>query len=371
MSAIYIHIPYCKSKCGYCSFYSVTDTSAIEHYCASLQKEIVHRAQLRHKKDALSVKPIDTLYIGGGTPSLLSVKLLTQLFKTLRQSFTISPNAEITIEINPESCNSTYIKTCVSLGVNRISMGLQTHDDHLLKDIGRAHTLQDFINAMHVLEKNGMHNVSVDAIAGLPNQSQQSLLDTLECITAYKNVKHVSMYALTVDENTPFAQQAMVTDQDTQADMYEAAVGFLSKKGFLRYETSNFAKVGYESKHNQKYWTGEEYLGFGAGAHSLEGDCRIENVSDITQYLNGAYIADKQPLSIADKIRETIMLSLRRTQGLNLAEMLNATGYNLLQQKKLEIDQLVKEGFLQHSGDCLCVAPDKFYVLNSIILKLI
>ena len=369
MSAVYIHIPYCKSKCHYCDFYSVTDLSSVPEFLNALMTEIRERAKAS-MVGGKKVK-VDTIYFGGGTPSILYGEDIKDILGCVKENFDVLQRAEITVEVNPDSLDSDFLDGCVSGGVNRISLGVQSHCDNMLKKIGRPHKFSDVEKAIELVESFGITNISVDAILGLPNQNKKSLLDTLEKLIAFKAVKHVSLYALTVEKGTQFFKERKAVDLDFQADLYEAAVEFLKQKNFLRYEISNFSKRGFESKHNSKYWTGENYFGFGAGAHSLIDGVRSENPKDIMGYINNPLIQKTHALTKEEKLEEAVMLALRTTKGISISELKQNQDYDILVEKQAELKQLQKGGLIIIDSDNIRLTDKTFYLLNSIVLKLI
>jgi len=377
-------------------------------YIEAVCREIVGAALCR-----LHNKKIDTIYIGGGTPSILSYNQLAKIINTLSSNFKISKNAEITIEVNPESASSVFFTKAKKLGINRISIGLQTHDDKILKQINRLHNYEMFEIAVSLAQKAGIDNVSTDIILGLPNQDKESVIKSLELLTGFSSVKHISMYGLTLEEDTALYKQGFRVNADKQADLYDMAVEYLASKNFARYEISNFAKPNYKSKHNQKYWTGENYYGFGAGAHSLIDGVRIENNADIKAYIEYYLMqTDEQNypplrrvsdfnmtkkkqatfvgvtegncsclgipqyqthhiLTLQEKIEEYIMLGLRTTVGINLTKLKQKYDYDLLSAKKNQIEKLLSQNLLQQKEDNITVSPHAFYVMNAIVVELI
>jgi oxygen-independent coproporphyrinogen-3 oxidase len=376
MFGIYIHIPYCKRKCGYCSFYSVTDVSAAPLYISALKKEIVSG-----KPKTAGACIADTVYIGGGTPSVLPLGSLSEILKAVKKRFYITDDAEITVEANPESCDGNFVKECVNIGVNRISLGFQSHDDRILRSIGRIHTAKDFFNAVKLISNAGIKNISADVMTGLPNQSVKSVTESLDRLIAADVIKHVSVYGLTVDEGTPFYDEGFTADEDREAESYDAAVKFLHVNGFFRYEVSNFSIPGYESRHNKKYWTGGEYYGFGAGAHSflsrksqyqdVKAYERIENNDNVSLYNIGKVEKRREAITKEERFKEIIMLSLRTADGLDLQKLKNETGRDLFKEKEIEIEGLIRANLAELDGSVLYVNKSAFYLLNTVILKLI
>ena len=270
---IYVHVPFCRSKCQYCDFYSLTckDDKSIETYI---------RAICDHIKESGPLTPgykVDTIYFGGGTPSFLGADALATILTTIRRVFDVDPNAEITLEANPDSLSDQLLRRVRAEGFNRISLGVQTDDDELLKKLGRPHDYAQVVGAVQRIRKAGFKNLSLDLMYGLPGQTLLNWKDTLERVVTL-NPDHISCYALKVEENTPlYACKDIlnIADDDVQAEMYLAGVEILRSHGFRQYEISNFARKGLYSRHNMKYWTGGEYLGFGPAASSDFGGRRF------------------------------------------------------------------------------------------------
>ena len=274
---IYIHIPFCRSKCQYCDFYSLpqSDEETMDRYLKALCAHIRETGPQAHGY------LVDTVYFGGGTPSYFGGDRLSAVLAAVRESFAVTPDAEITFEANPDSVNLKLLRRLKREGFNRISLGIQTDDDELLAALGRPHSYADAEEAVRLARKAGFRNLSVDLMFGLQNQTLHSWLSTLEHVLELKP-EHISCYGLRVEENTPLSryyQLLDIPDDDQQSDMYLSAVELLRRRGYLQYEISNFAQRGKPSKHNLKYWTGKEYLGFGPCASSDFAGKRFEIVS--------------------------------------------------------------------------------------------
>jgi len=366
MSGIYIHIPYCKSKCHYCDFYSVTDLTSIPQFLNALEAEIANSAKKNTRKSK-----IYCIYFGGGTPSALPNGAITRIINDIKNNFEICENAEITVEANPDSVTQNFINECVANDVNRISLGIQSHCDNILKQIGRLHSFHDVKKAIDLVNKSGINNISVDAILGLPNQTKQSVLDTLNLLTAFKNVKHISLYALTIEKGTQLFKDNTQIDQDFQAELYKLCVTYLEQKGFLRYEVSNFAKAGFESRHNQKYWTGENYFGFGAGAHSLINGIRYENAKDLSDYTKNPLSQKSHTLTKNEQIEEFIMLGLRTSNGIDTQKLKEKLDYDILTIKYKQLNELEKGGFLAITNGNITLKSHVYYLLDAIVFKII
>ena len=308
--ACYIHIPFCKSKCKYCSFVSFNKPELVTGYVYSLLKEINEN----YKGESLK-----TLYLGGGTPSLLPAELLGKLVK----KFTLNSDSEITIEINPDDSNFDYLTSLRKLGFNRLSIGSQTFDDVLLKQIGRRHNSIQTISAVNDAKKAGFENISLDLIYGLPNQNIEGLKKDLDKILEL-DVQHISTYGLKIEGDSYWGKHVPenLPDDDAQADMYEGVNNILIKAGFERYEVSNFAKKGYESRHNLTYWNNEEYYGFGVSAHGYVDGIRYSNYCTLEEYMEKPMSHEYgRLLTEKEKLEEEIFLGFRKTEGVNVEKI--------------------------------------------------
>lgn len=306
----YIHIPFCKSKCFYCSFVSYNDLSLIDSYLNALHSQI----ETEYKGELL-----DTLYIGGGTPSLLSSSQL----KTIISLFNIADNAEITVEVNPDSVDLNYLKELSALGVNRLSIGAQTFDDAVLKLIGRRHNSNQIFSTVENAKNVGFENISLDFIYGLPGQAVANFENDL-CMALDLGVQHISLYGLKIDSCSYFGQNRPqnLPDEDEQADMYLAAVKKLTNAGFGHYEISNFSLSNFESKHNLNYWNSSSYYGFGCSASGYVDSARYTNEADIKKYI--LYPTKKsvnQHISEQEALEEAIFLGLRKIAGINIKDI--------------------------------------------------
>ena len=320
---LYIHIPFCKSKCIYCDFYSLPNAEErMDRYTAALCRQLAEIAQRTAAHEA------DTVYFGGGTPSWLGEKRLRQILKTVEKHYRVAKNAEITLEANPDSAGDwKALRTLRRAGFNRISLGVQSADDAQLQTLGRPHTFAQAEEAVAAARKAKIKNVSLDLIYGLPGQTMESWQDTVEKAAALAP-EHLSCYGLKVEEGTPLwtMQSGMdLPDDDLQADMYLWTVDRLAELGYQQYEISNFAKPDFESRHNLKYWTLGEYAGFGPGAHSDLGDVRYAYVRDLDAYCAGVedqgdILSENDRIPPRERDIEYVMLGLRITRGISRQE---------------------------------------------------
>lgn len=353
---VYVHIPFCKARCKYCAFVSTTDMSLRRAYLNRLIDEIYEYAD--------SGLTADSVYIGGGTPSCLFGGALSEIFDAIKKSFRIVHGAEITVEINPESCTEAFLDECVSCGINRVSMGLQSACDGVLKNIGRVHGVSDFIRAAELVVQR-FSDFSTDVILGLPEQNNDDIKNAVDILSEY--CTHASVYALSVEDGTRLCEIGYSVDDDAVADMYDSACAVLSRGGFCRYEVSNFARNGMLSKHNCKYWNCEPYLGFGAAAHGYDGkNVRRANTDSISDYVNGAR-ARLSVLTEKDKYNEYVMLRLRTARGIDLEDFYARFGYRFECRNKTAIDRLTRSEFIVADKSSIRIAPDKMFVMNGII----
>ncbi len=317
---IYIHIPFCRSKCQYCDFYSLTtkEDALMDGYLWAVCK---------HIREAGALAPnhiVDTVYFGGGTPSFFGADALSTILSTVRKSFDVAHDAEITFECNPDSVSDKLLRRLRNEGFNRVSMGVQCDDDEILKKLGRPHNYAQAVAAVQRIRKAGFHNLSLDLMYGLPGQSLSAWEKTVKNVLALKP-EHISCYGLKVEEGTPlyeYQQYCNLADDDTQADMYLSAIDTLRQHGYRQYEISNFCKKGAVSRHNLKYWNGGEYLGFGPDAASDFGGYRYTAVRDLQAYIDGIknggqVLEDVQEISTRERAGEYLMLRLRTVSGLD------------------------------------------------------
>lgn len=362
---VYIHIPFCKRKCAYCDFYSVfPDTDIILRYIDALCEEI--REGGRRYGDV----PVDTVYIGGGTPALAGERALKKIVRALDESFRLDIS-EFTVELNPDDDNP--YETLKGLGVNRVSIGVQSTSDEVLRAAQRRHDARAAIRALESANKF-FDNVSADLMLGLPYQTVSSTTESVRDVIPY--VKHVSAYMLKLSEGVPMTAalkrgEYTLPDEDSVADMYDAVYAELAAHGFARYEISNFAFRGYESKHNLKYWRREEYLGFGAAAHSQIGDSRYANPASVRDYVDGKRFgfgsAERERVSREEEIFEYIMLGLRTAEGIDVAAIGKRFGFDFCERYSAALARL--DGLLVRDGDRLRIADDKLLLESAVALE--
>ena len=301
----YIHIPFCKSKCKYCSFVSFNRPELITGYIFALLKDI---------SDNYKGEELKTLYFGGGTPSLIPIELL----KKVISKFKLIENAEVTLELNPDDATQEYLDGLKQIGINRLSIGSQTFDDEILKLIGRRHNSAQIVETISMAKNAGFDNISVDLIYGLPTQTLEKLSFDLEKFLEL-GIQHISTYGLKVEADSFWGKNPPnVPDDDIQADMYELINQKLEQNGFFRYEVSNFAQKGFESRHNLNYWDNNEYYGFGVAAHGYLDGARYSNFTTLEEYLEKPSTHEiGHILSEEEKLEEEIFLGFRKTEGID------------------------------------------------------
>ena len=363
MLGVYIHIPFCESKCAYCAFSSfVTAEAEQEKYVDALTEEIAAFAE--EKRD------VDSIYIGGGTPSILSLNLMKKVIDAVKNKFSLKDGCEFTIEANPCSLTEEKCAFYKENGVNRISLGVQSLDDGQLKFIGRRHNAQIAIDAIK-LAKRYFDNVSCDLLIGLKGMEKQRFLHQIE-ILQQLGVKHISAYMLQIEEGTPLYKMVekdenILPEDDEAVEVYEAAAEKLKELDFHRYEVSNFAQKGFESYHNYKYWTGIEYVGFGLGAHSYLNGVRMANASSFKGFYN-KQLSCLEVLDKNQKLEEHIMLGLRCKAGISKIVM-KSMGYDIAGNENFQ--EFKNQGILVENGDIITLNPQYYGINNYVIVKLL
>ncbi len=370
---LYIHIPFCRSKCDYCDFYSLAGCDhRMNEYQKALTAHILETAPLA--KDY----QVDTIYFGGGTPSYYGAKRLCELLKLLRKQFRVSKEAEVTVECNPDSVEFKSLNALRRAGVNRISLGMQSADDGELQTIHRPHTFAQAEAAVAAARKAKLKNLSLDLIFGLPGQTMEKWRASVEAALALAP-EHLSCYGLTLEEGTPLARRVAegleVPDGDQQADLYLWTVDRLTEAGYHQYEISNFAKAGRQSRHNMKYWMGREYLGFGPGAHSDFGGCRYAFLKDLDGYIRGVVegkplLAESENIPRRERSGEYLMLRLRTSYGIEEWEYRREYYMNFdpLAAKLLEYEQ---KGWAVRVDRRWRLTPEGFLLSNRLIGELL
>ncbi|AHF07875.1 radical SAM family heme chaperone HemW [Desulfitobacterium metallireducens] len=375
MPSLYVHVPFCVRKCAYCAFYSVPlKNSKVQDYLKGLKKEIDLR-----KKDAS--EGVSSLFVGGGTPTALAEEELEALFALLKQGFDIPEAVEQTIEGNPGTLTREKLQILRRAGINRISLGVQSFDDSLLRQIGRIHTVQDVREGVHLIREAGFRNLNLDLMFGLPGQTLGAWQDTLKKAVQL-GPEHLSIYGLMVEEDTPLAQSSklltLLPDDDDQAEMYDWTREYLRESGYLHYETSNFARPGFECQHNLGYWQGEDYLGLGPGAVGCVQNVRSKNLEDIDRYLmnleqNGLPLepTDVEDLSEQERMAERMILGLRLSQGVNLASFKQEFGLDIRDIYRSVLERYLTTKVLILDEKTLKLNPDFWFVANGVLQEFV
>lgn len=382
---IYVQVPFCQTKCTYCNFHTgVVPAGRFSPYADAVVREIrgyreLYAAAGVKLLEGLDRSTVDTIYIGGGTPSLLEPGLLKQMMDAIRETFA-TELSEVTLEADPETVEAGKAAAWVAAGINRVSFGVQSFSDKELVAAGRIHRRADVYRAMPILRAEGIRNISFDLIAGLPFQTTQSWKDSLEQLRELQP-EHVSVYLLEVDEGSRLGKELLVggarysagavPGDDDMADFYEMACEFLEAAGYHHYEISNWAKPGFESRHNLKYWRREPYLGFGAGAHSFSGTERWASGHDAAEY-GRAVLARKLPIeqhetvTAASALEEELFLGLRQLDGIDVGRIEREYGVGLGER----FGALESAGLIEREGDLVRLAPAKLSVSNEVFVEL-
>lgn len=367
---LYVHIPFCRTKCHYCSFYSTTALARVPDFLQAVGKEMdIYRSDFG---------TFDTVYIGGGTPSALSVKDLAVILAGLADKFDVSPQSEITLEANPGDVSLTLLQDFRRLGINRLNLGIQSFDDDALNFLGRRHSREQAILVFEMARKAGFDNLGLDLIYGLPGQSLADWLDTLRQ-ALYFQPSHLSCYQLTLEPKTPLDTrhskgEISLPDQEMLADLFFQTAVAMEQAGYLHYEVSNFARDAASlSKHNQKYWRHTPYLGLGPAAHSFRNNKRWGNHRDLARYITDLKInakpIDTEEMLTPEELRlEALFLGLRTKKGIDLVNFRERYGCDLLTEKKATIAHLMDEGLLEISGGCLRPTLSGMAVADSLAL---
>lgn len=354
---VYIHIPFCVKKCNYCDFPSYPGLEGIFHnYAQAVSTEMEKVAQEYGQPSA------DTVFIGGGTPSLLSSQDLSLILNGLFQSFSVPKDAEITLEVNPGTISHEKAEAWKGLGINRISIGLQAAQDHLLQAMGRIHTLGMFLESIRLVKEYGFTNINADIIFGLPGQTMADWMETVNLVLQAE-VCHISAYSLQIEEGTVWFQlqedgKLPALDEDLEREMYHWAIKRLKDAGFHHYEISNFARPGFESRHNLKYWTGRPYVGIGAAAHSFICNERIANTGNPVEYIqkirdNASCRASCKSIGPEEELSERFFLGLRLIEGVSLTGLKAEFGQQAVEKYSDTIQKLESKGLVTIAGDML------------------
>ena len=366
---IYIHIPFCVSKCAYCDFFSApADEGVREKYAAALVRQI---------KENTLVNPADyrvvSVFLGGGTPSILSCGMMRDILAAVRESYALTDDCEITIECNPGTVDEDKLRTYMELGVNRLSFGLQSVNDDELAALGRIHTFRDFLDSYELARKTGFDNINVDLISAIPGQTISSWLKTLETVVKL-GTKHISAYSLIMEEGTPLyerykrGEELKLPDEEEERAIYYLTGEYLEKAGFHRYEISNYAREGFECRHNKLYWKRVPYVGFGAGASSFINDVRYDGIRDMKLYTANPVNAFGTPeiVSTKDAMAEFMYLGLRLTEGVRREDFALQFGKSLDEVYGEIVKKYVSSGHMTDEGSNIRLTPKGTDVSNYI-----
>lgn len=349
---VYVHIPFCKQKCIYCDFISYSNKlNWVKEYVQRLKKEIIDTAE----KIDLNKYVVNTIYIGGGTPSYIEKEYISEIIETIKAKFILEENAEVTLETNPGTANREKLQYYKNIGINRLSIGLQSTNNEILKLLGRIHSYEEFLDVYKTAREVGFKNINIDMIIGVPTQRLEDVKEAVDNITSL-NPEHISIYSLIVEENTPLEEKIsqgvlVLPEENIEREMYWYTKKELEEKGYRHYEISNYAKEGKESNHNVNCWNQEEYLGFGLAAHSYFNSERYSNTTLLEEYINEKEIYKIRTVNeiqtIEDKEKEYMLLGLRKIEGVSVSKFKQKFIDNPLYTYRNEIDKLVKEELIE------------------------
>lgn len=364
---LYIHIPFCVRKCAYCDFLSAPGSEeAKASYTEALLREI--------EAVKIEKREVSSIFVGGGTPSALSPSLMGDIFEKIHKSFSVAPDAEITIEANPGTLSNEKLFLYRNVGINRLSLGLQSPEAAELKSLGRIHTYEEFLESFSLAREAGFQNINVDLMCALPDQTYEGWVRNLRKVAAL-HPEHISAYSLIIEEGTPFAKRKLnLPDEDTEYRMYEDTAGILAEYGYEQYEISNYAKKDLACQHNVGYWTRKEYLGLGLGAASLWGNQRFSNTSDFSLYLNNSGFpekirGDRDALSLEAEMSEFMFLGLRMTKGVSKAEFLEGFGVPIESVYGKVLDKYKSVGLLEETEGRIFLTRAGIHVSNGVMAE--
>jgi len=355
LAGLYIHIPFCKKACHYCDFHFSQSLGQIDEMVDAIGEELIMQS------DFLGRDTIYTIYFGGGTPSLLEGPHLKKLMGIIQSEYVLSSNPEVTMEANPDDLTEEKLTTFFNLGVNRLSIGVQSFNDKHLKWMNRQHTSKEAIDTFHLARKVGFENISLDLIYALPGENHENWLNDLEMMVGLRP-EHISSYCLTIEPQTAFGNwlkkgKIKAIDEDFAADQFEILLDTMAKYGYDQYEISNFAQPGYESQHNSAYWKDEKYLGIGPSAHSYSGKFRKANVANNAKYLKGIkegeVPAEVITLSPEDQVNEYILTSLRTKWGCDMSRLKTKYNVDLLSEQEHYLNKLASQDLIYEDEGCL------------------
>lgn len=372
MAGIYVHIPFCKTRCIYCDFFSTTLLGMREKYVDAVCMEV------KQQEDYLGGETVETVYLGGGTPSQLSVGQIGLILNAIQQTFKTSGSPEITVELNPEDVTPEYARGLNRLAVNRVSLGIQSFDDNILRFIHRRHNSAKAIEAVSTLQDMGFDNISIDLMFGFPQQTLDGWIKDINTALSL-GVQHLSAYSLMYEEGTRLysmlqGKEIQEIDDGLSLEMYRALTSLIKEHGYTHYEISNFALPGHESRHNSNYWNSTPYLGVGSGAHSFNGTSRQWNVSDIHQYIQGINggkaVREAELLTTDQRFNETVMTRLRTAKGLDLNCVSHQFGTAYVNHLEKAATPYYISGELEKDGQTVRLTEQGIYISNDIMSSL-
>ena len=375
MLGLYIHIPFCVTKCKYCDFNSFKiDLNEKIKYLNYLGEE------MKLYKEEIKNREIDSVFVGGGTPSILNENEINILFEKIKENFNIKSNAEITMECNPGTLTLNKLKVMKKSGVNRLSIGLQAVQNHHLKYIGRIHTFEEFEKNYHDAKQMGFDNINIDLMYALPNQSREDWMESLEKVVKL-NPTHISAYSLILEENTELFKmyerdEFNLLDENTDIEMYEYTINYLKSHGYNQYEISNYAKDNFECKHNVLYWKCEEYVGIGASASGYFNGIRYNNICELDNYEKMILEGEKpieweEKLSIKDEIEESIFLGVRMNEGIQISDFKEKYNFDFEKEYKNEIEKLSKMELIEIDNNRMKLTQKGREISNSVFVEFI
>ena len=375
MLGLYIHIPFCVTKCKYCDFNSFKiDLNEKIKYLNYLGEE------MKLYKEEIKNREIDSVFVGGGTPSILNENEINILFEKIKENFNIKSNAEITMECNPGTLTLNKLKVMKKSGVNRLSIGLQAVQNHHLKYIGRIHTFEEFEKNYHDAKQMGFDNINIDLMYALPNQSREDWMESLEKVVKL-NPTHISAYSLILEENTELFKmyerdEFNLLDENTDIEMYEYTINYLKSHGYNQYEISNYAKDNFECKHHVLYWKCEEYVGIGASASGYFNGIRYNNICELDNYEKMILEGEKpieweEKLSIKDEIEESIFLGLRMNEGIQISDFKEKYNFDFEKEYKNEIEKLSKMELIEIDNNLMKLTQKGREISNSVFVEFI
>lgn len=373
MLGLYIHIPFCIKKCKYCDFNSFKlNVDEKRKYLNSLKRE------MELYKVNLEDKSIDSVFVGGGTPSILNEEEIKILFQNIKNNFRIKDSAEITMECNPGTLTLNKLKTMKACGVNRLSIGLQAVQNNHLEYIGRVHTYEEFEKNYYQAKEVGFENINIDLMYALPNQSKEDWMESLEKVVKL-NPTHISAYSLILEENTELfnmyqKHEFKLLDEDTDIEMYEYTINYLKSNGYNQYEISNYAQKGFECKHNILYWKCENYVGLGVSASGFLNERRYNNLCELDKYEEIIHSGKKpieweEKLSIKDEIEENIFLGLRMNEGIKFKDFYEKYNLDFEEEYKIEIDKLKKMELIETNDEGMRLTQKGREISNSVFVE--